>query len=120
MKTNYPGFSKTPDSGFLRSDMIPRDVNVLTKERYDDMVMRQRRDFVHRNFSSELNILFEMLREDSAKMKECKREFRVDLPIHFDIYKIGAILCLYFVDLGYTPMIETQDSESRCIFMTIT
>lgn len=108
--------------GFLH----PRDQEdpiVFKKDAYNALVVKNRKEYVHKYFLDVLKPLFEGLKKDAAEMKQCHREVVFDLPENFSLTKTEAVLCAYFIDVGYKPLIEkleTDEKEHQKITITIT
>lgn len=97
------------NSGSGEEDIL----QILPKGEYSNIVMKQRALFVQKNFATTLDKLFKGLAEDALKMKVCHREVEFDIPSHFDIVKTEAILCAYFIDLGYKALPEGRKDKGE-------
>ena len=94
---------------------------VFTKDAYLALVKKNRREYVHKYFLDVLTPLFEDLKSDAIAMKSCRREIVFTLPENFSIPKTEAVLCAYFMDLGYKPLIENKtEGDPPTITITIT
>ncbi len=99
----------------------PRIPQPFTKEEYTFIVRRQRTEFVYKQFGNVLSSLDKLLKEDAEKMRQCRREVTFEIPDHFDIDRMEAVLTSHFVDIGYKPLVEPRDvSESTIKNIVIT
>lgn len=87
---------------------IEKHSDTFTKDSYNSLVKKNRKEYVHKYFLDVLNPLFEDLKADATAMKSCRREVIFEVPENFSIAKTEAVLCAYFTDLGYKPLIENM------------
>lgn len=100
--------------GVAGATLFPReDTSTFTKDAYNAQVKRNRKEYVHRYFSGTLDALYAELKTDATNMKPCRREVVFEVPEGFDFAKTEAVLCAYFIDLGYKPLLETSAPVSR-------
>ena len=92
----------------------------FTKEDYFSVVRDKRREFIFKEFSEELELIFENLKQEARKMKNCHFEVKFVCPEHFDINFTEAILRDYFKDLGYDTLTEPRKSDEQVITLTLT
>lgn len=97
-----------------------KDRDVFTKEDYTTLVKKNRKEYVHRYFLDVLRPLFEELKIDAIEMKICRREVVFEVPEHFSISKTEAVLCSYFSDLGFKPLVENRKETDAQTKITIT
>jgi hypothetical protein len=102
------------------SSSSPDDRFVFTKDAYMALVKKNRKEYVHRYFLDVLTPLFEELKSDAIAMKPCRREIIFTLPENFSMTKTEAVLCAYFIDLGYKPLIEHKKEGDPSTPSTIT
>lgn len=93
---------------------------VFTKDAYTALVKKNRKEYVHKYFLEVLTPLFEELKADAVAMKPCRREIIFTLPENFSMTKTEAVLCAYFADLGYKPLIEHKKEGDPSTPSTIT
>lgn len=96
------------------------DETVFTKDSYNSLVKKKRKEYVHTYFSDVLIPLFEELKNDAKSMKPCRREVIFNLPENFSIPKTEVVLCAYFIDLGYKPLVENRREGDPQTKITIT
>lgn len=85
---------------------------VFTREEYAKVIRDRRAEFVNRNFGPILAATFKALREDANHSKQCHREVIFEVPDHFDLDRVEAMLCSYFSDLGYKPLTEPRKTDN--------
>lgn len=98
----------------------PQNTKILKKEEYLSIVREKRSKFVHEHFGKELAKFFEEMKEEANKMRNCHFEIRIEIPDHFDVYKMEEVLRNYFRDLGYETISEPRKVESSFIVLTLT
>jgi hypothetical protein len=89
------------------------DPTIFTKDSYNELIKKKRKEYVHTYFLDVLTPLFEDLRIDATNMKPCRREVTFLLPENFSVSKTESVLCAYFTDLGYKPLVESK-KEGGC------
>jgi len=107
-------------SGALFHNQTKEDQTIFTKDSYISLVKKKRKEYVHTYFSGVLTLLFEELKLDAAAMKPCRREVVFNLPENFSISKTEVVLCAYFIDLGYKPLVENRKESDPQTKITIT
>jgi hypothetical protein len=109
--------SSSPSSSL---ESLGPPVNILTKEKYLNIVKSRRQAFVHAHFGNVLNELYTTLEADALSSKVCHREVTFELPEHFDIDKAERMLSDYFADIGFKAMVEGRKENTGRIIITIT
>jgi len=92
----------------------------FTKEDYNRIVQGKRELFILEHFSSVINELFQKLREDAEKMRNCHHEVSFECPDHFNVDRTELILRNYFKDLGYETVADPRKDEDSTITLTLT
>lgn len=87
----------------------------FTKEEYSAIVKRHRTELVYSHFGSVLVNLDKLLKDDAEKMRQCRREVTFEIPDHFDIDRMEALLCSHFTDIGYKPLVEPREKSTDLI-----
>jgi hypothetical protein len=103
------------EEGRSEPPSAPHIPQPFTKEEYTSIVRRQRTEFVYKQFGNVLSSLDKFLKEDAEKMRHCRREVTFEIPDHFDIDRMEAVLTSHFVDIGYKPLVEPRDASEETI-----
>ena len=95
------------------------DFDTFTKKQYNDIIVDERKKFIHNHFLPQLDEIFEHLKNEAKKMIECDYEIKMDIPHHFDGEKMRVMLELYFRDLGYKSK-AVYDDNMNIVKVTLT
>lgn len=118
-------FNKEPNSKELTirefGDMeIEEDIKQFTKNDYLKIVRKRRKEFIHTHFGKILSELFDHLKSEANKMRNCHHEVTFECPSCLDVDKTEYVLREYFKDIGFETIATPRKDDSPEIILTIT
>lgn len=93
---------------------------IFSKETYLSIIREKRRNVIHQHYARSLQVLFDRLAEDAARLKPCHREATFEIPEHLNVDAMEKMIYDYFQDLGFKPLKEPRQEGEAKITVTLT